>query len=132
MGLGIRTNRQKILIPRPLFCSDTETPTSVWIPRPQCMSFIETILFTQIGINYLLHNNQGLSLITINATSIYFERKVFFFQVYFPKDGRKIKIPPLFAEPEALAEVLKKGRDRYLYVLDRNCVQVCQFIILPK
>jgi hypothetical protein len=46
------------------------------------------------------------------------------FQIYFPKEGRKIKPPPLFSDPEVLAEVLQKGGDRYVYVLDRNCVQV--------
>ncbi len=55
-----------------------------------------------------------------------------FLQIYFPKEGRKINIPPLFTDTEALAEVLKKGGDRYLYVLDRNCVQVCQISILLK
>ena len=53
MGLGIRTKRQKIRIPRPLFCSDTETPDPVRIPkrlgiriripRPQCIEDVSAL-----------------------------------------------------------------------------------------
>ena len=41
-------------------------------------------------------------------------------QIYFPKEGRYIKIPVLF-EPKVLEEIL--GPEKYVYVLDRNCVQ---------
>lgn len=41
-------------------------------------------------------------------------------QIYFPRKGRKVKMPLLF-EPEHLNEIL--GPERYEYVLDRNCVQ---------
>lgn len=44
-------------------------------------------------------------------------------QTYFPREGRKIQTPMLFKDPEVLSEVLKQGGDRYLYVLDRTCVQ---------
>ena len=41
-------------------------------------------------------------------------------QIYFPHPGRKIYTPALF-KPENLAEILRP--DRYMYILDRNCVQ---------
>lgn len=41
-------------------------------------------------------------------------------QIYFPKEGRYIKTPILF-EPTVLEGML--GPDKYVYVLDRNCVQ---------